>query len=423
MTNIEEMQQRDWDLIVIGGGFSGTAAAIAAARQGLQVLLCDQAGYLGGAACNCLVNPFMRYWNTGEDRKPLSRGIFEEILTEMHKIDGGDGQAFREETLKLVLDRMTVKAGVKVLLHVTLCSAEMEEGRVRAASFMSKAGLLKFHADYFIDATGDADLCVMAGFKTQLGRKEDQLCQPMTLCFRIANVDMDAFRANRPIINQVYQEFQREGKIRNPRENVLIFVHPVRNMLHFNTTRIVRLNPVDPFDLTRAEMEAREQMFEMVDFLKENIPGFEHADLAFSAPQIGVRESRMIEGEYVLTGEEVLAGMKFEDSIAAGNYDIDIHNPEGTGTDIYSLPKGAYYTIPYRTLVPKGARNLLVAGRCISADHAAQASVRIMPICATLGEAAGVAVSVASRDHMSVGAVDIRKVQKLLKENNAFLGI
>ena len=423
MTNIEEMQQRDWDLIVIGGGFAGAAAAIAAARQGLHVLLCDQAGYLGGAACNCLVNPFMRYWNTAEDHEALSRGIFEEILNEMRKIDGGDGIAFREETLKLVLDRMTVRSGVHVLLHVTLCTVQAEEGRVRSASFMSKTGMLNFHAAYFIDATGDADLCVMAGFRTQLGRKEDQLCQPMTLCFRIANVDMDAFYANRPRINQIYQEFQREGKIRNPRENVLIFVHPVRNMLHFNTTRIVKLNPVDPFDLTRAEMEAREQMFEMVSFLKENIPGFEHADLAFSAPQIGVRESRMIEGEYVMTGDDVLSGRKFEDSISAGNYDIDIHNPEGTGTDIYSLPKGAYYTIPYRSLVPKGSQNLLVAGRCISADHAAQASVRIMPICATLGEAAGVAAAVASQDHTDVGTVDIQKVQCILKENNAFLGI
>ena len=423
MTNIEEMQQRDWDLIVIGGGFAGAAAAIAAARQGLHVLLCDQAGYLGGAACNCLVNPFMRYWNTDEDHEALSRGIFEEILNEMRKIDGGDGIAFREETLKLVLDRMTVRSGVHVLLHVTLCTVQAEEGRVRSASFMSKTGMLNFHAAYFIDATGDADLCVMAGFRTQLGRKEDQLCQPMTLCFRIANVDMDAFYANRPRINQIYQQFQREGKIRNPRENVLIFVHPVRNMLHFNTTRIVKLNPVDPFDLTRAEMEAREQMFEMVSFLKENIPGFEHADLAFSAPQIGVRESRMIEGEYVMTGDDVLSGRKFEDSISAGNYDIDIHNPEGTGTDILSLPKGAYYTIPYRSLVPKGSQNLLVAGRCISADHAAQASVRIMPICATLGEAAGVAAAVASKDHTDVGTVDIQKVQCILKENNAFLGI
>ena len=423
MTNIEEMQQRDWDLIVIGGGFAGAAAAIAAARQGLHVLLCDQAGYLGGAACNCLVNPFMRYWNTDEDHEALSRGIFEEILNEMRKIDGGDGIAFREETLKLVLDRMTVRSGVHVLLHVTLCTVQAEEGRVRSASFMSKTGMLNFHAAYFIDATGDADLCVMAGFRTQLGRKEDQLCQPMTLCFRIVNVDMDAFYANRPRINQIYQQFQREGKIRNPRENVLIFVHPVRNMLHFNTTRIVKLNPVDPFDLTRAEMEAREQMFEMVSFLKENIPGFEHADLAFSAPQIGVRESRMIEGEYVMTGDDVLSGRKFEDSISAGNYDIDIHNPEGTGTDIYSLPKGAYYTIPYRSLVPKESQNLLVAGRCISADHAAQASVRIMPICATLGEAAGVAAAVASKDHAAVGAVDIPKIQCILKENNAFLGI
>lgn len=245
----------------------------------------------------------------------------------------------------------------------------------------------------------------------------------MTLCFRLANVDMDKFRRNREKINPLYQQLQAEGKIRNPRENVLIFFHPVKNMLHFNTTRVVKLNPTDPFHLTRAEMEAREQMFEMFAFLKENIEGFENADIAFSAPQIGVRESRMIDGEHLLTEEELKDCTKFDDAIAAGNYDIDIHNPEGAGTSHYYFGDGEYYTIPYRSLLPKNADNLLVAGRCISSTHEAQASYRIMPIVTTLGQAAGVAAAVSLKQNVLPKEADIREIQRILRENGAFLGI
>ncbi len=413
-----------WDLIIVGGGFTGVSAAIAAARHGMRVLLADQAGFLGGAACNCLVNPFMDY-KTERDGNMLQlcRGIFEEICEGMHNLGGMKDPMFHEEALKLVLDRMTISAGVEVLLHVTLCSAKTQNEKITSVCFVGKSGIMSFSARYFIDATGDADLAFLAGCPTQLGREEDNLCQPMTLCFRIANIDMDEYKASRAGINKLYQQFQKEGKIQNPRENVLIFGNLVKNTLHFNTTRIVKHDPTNPFDLTRAEMQAREQMYEMYCFLKDNICGFENSDLSFSAPQIGVRESRKIIGHHVLTGEELLTYTKFEDAIAAGNYDIDIHNPEGTGTIIRSIPKGEYYTIPYRSLQPIGINNLLVAGRCLSANHEAQASVRIMPICACMGEAAGIAVSVAAAENVSVKHADVCLIQKKLKEDGAFIGV
>jgi len=290
---------------------------------------------------------------------------------------------------------------------------------------VGKSGKMTMHAKCFIDCTGDADLAVMAGCPTHLGRPADNLCQPMTLCFRLANVDMEKFRANREKINPLYQKLQAEGRIRNPRENVLIFFHPVKNMLHFNTTRVIRLNPTDPFHLTRAEMEAREQMFEMYEFLKANIEGFENADIAFSAPQIGVRESRMIDGLHMLNEEELKACTKFDDAIAAGNYDIDIHNPEGSGTSHYYFPEGTWYTIPYRSLIPRAedCDNLLVGGRCISCDHEAQASIRIMPICATTGEAAGIGASVAIDGGTTVQNADTAKIQAILTETGAYTGL
>lgn len=423
--------QHNYDIVIVGGGFAGVAAAIAAAREKKKVLLLEQSGFLGGAPGNCLVNPFMRYSTIlqkdgDSETLVLSQGLFTEICDRLRAIGGFDGQinvdlAFREECLKLVLDRMCAEAGVCVLLHSTLCEVRKEENRITEITCITKAGKLRFTAEIFIDATGDADLAVMADCPTVLGRAKDHLCQPMTLCFRMANVDMALFRKNRKMINPLYQEWKRSGKIRNPREDVLIFIHPVANMLHFNTTRVVKCNPVDPFDLTKAEMEAREQMFELVAFLKENIPGFEHAELAYSAPQIGVRESRMIEGKFVLTEQMLKETEFFSDAIACGNYDIDIHNPEGSGTSHYYFPDGSWYGIPYRCLLPQNAENLLVAGRCISATHEAQASIRIMPIVCTLGEAAGIAAAVCVSKNVVCANADVAEIQRKLRANGAFI--
>ncbi len=418
----------EYDVIVVGGGLTGVAAAVSAAREGMKTMLIEKSGFLGGALGNCLVNPFMPYHTKmeidGEMKKvDLSAGIFTEIVSRLDEIGGHSGGIFHEEYMKLVLDRMTIEAGVTVLLHSTLAGVEKSGGMLTGVTVVGKSGKMTMHAQCFIDCTGDADLAVMAGCPTHLGRPADNLCQPMTLCFRLANVDMEKFRANRAKINPLYQKLQAEGRIRNPRENVLIFFHPVKNMLHFNTTRVIRLNPTDSFHLTRAEMEAREQMFEMYEFLKANIEGFENADIAFSAPQIGVRESRMIDGLHMLNEEELKACTKFDDAIAAGNYDIDIHNPAGSGTSHYYFKDGEYYTIPYRCLIPKNADNLLVAGRCISSTHEAQASYRIMPIVTTLGQAAGVAAAVSLKKNVCPKDADIREIQRILKENGAFLGI
>ena len=161
-------------------------------------------------------------------------------------------------------------------------------------------------------------------------------------------------------------------------------------------------------------------MYEMYTFLKENIKGFEDCVLMSSAPAIGVRESRMIDGEYTLKVEDLTSFTKFEDGIAACNYDIDIHSPDGSGTSHWYFPDGEYYTIPYRCLIPKDSQNLLTAGRCISSTHEAQASFRIMPVCATLGEAAGLAIGLAVKNNQNVKDVDTDVLRAKLKENGAF---
>jgi len=426
-----------YDLIVAGGGLAGVAASIAAAREGLDVLLIEKGNSLGGASANNLVNPFMPYWTMApgdenavqngqgkKKKKYLSAGVFREILDNLSGAGalGADEMVFDEEYLKLLLNRLTTGAGVRLLFHSYLAGADIKDGMVSNVSVVNKSGNTRYTAGYYIDATGDGDLAAACGFPFLLGREKDNLCQPMTLCFRLANVNLDAYRRSRAGITPLYKELQAKGEIKNIREDVLIFSNLAGGVLHFNSTRIVKKNPVDAFDVTEAEIDAREQAHELHNFLKSRIDGFQNSSLIMTAPQIGVRESRKIIGEYILTGDDLMACAKFEDAIAAGNYDIDIHNPEGSGTSHYYFPDGEYYTIPYRCLIPKGSKNLLTTGRCVSATHEAQASIRIMPITCCLGEAAGTAAAVAHKQGADVANANISRIRENLCKNGAFIG-
>ncbi len=422
------MRSLNYDLIVVGGGFAGAAAAIAAAREGLSVLLVEKGNALGGAAANCLVNPFMKNrTKINGEMTMLSRGLFLEIIDEMKKLESTAnvkaimGDVFSEEYLKIVLNDMVINAGVNLLFHSFLVGVNKDGSNVKSVVLNGKSGEIECSARYFIDATGDGDLAALAGCPYRLGREQDNLCQPMTLCFRVIGVDHEAYAEERKRINQLYAEKQAKGDIKNLREDVLVFRNVNDGVLHFNSTRIVKLNPTDVFDLTRAEIDARKQVLELLTFLKENFEAFKDAQLLATAANIGVRESRMIDGEYVLTGEDLMSCVKFDDTIAFGNYDLDIHNPEGSGTSHYYFKEGEYYTIPYRSLVPKAVDNLLVTGRCISATHEAQVSIRILPIVCCLGEASGTAIGVAAAACVATREVDVAAVQEKLKGNNAFV--
>lgn len=412
-----------YELIVVGGGFGGVGAAIAAARNGVKTLLIEKANCLGGEGTKGLVMPFMtNRTKVGEDFKQLSGGIFSEITEKLNQAGYGTGNTrYHDEYMKLLLNRLVVESGVELLFGATVISVGRKGDRIESVEVFGKGKTYKLEADYFVDASGDANVAAMAGFPFRLGRKEDNLCQPMTLCFRMTGVDKEGFRAHRAEIDPLYKKYKAEGRFRNPREDVLIFDTLIDNCLHFNTTRVVKLDPTNIFDVTKAEIEAREQMFEIHSFLKENFEFFKNSEIISSAAEIGVRESRMIDGEYLLTGEEIRKCPDFEDSIAVGNYDIDIHNPTGSGTSHYFFPAGEYYEIPYRTLIPKNAENLLVAGRSISVDHEAQASIRIMPIVCCLGEAAGTAIAVAKQSGSNVKNIDIKALQQTLSNNGAIL--
>lgn len=406
------------EVVVVGGGPGGLCAAVAAAEEGADVLLIERYGFLGGMATAGLVNPFMP-WVAGG--KPIVRGLFERLTQRLDDYGGWGGprqpSAFDEEMFKFVAEDLCEEAGVRLQLHTMLADVDVANAKVRRIATLSKSGLRAVEGDIFIDGTGDGDLAAWAGAEVEIGREEDGHCQPMTLCFRMMNVDIDRI-PSRAEINELYDAAKERGEIDNPRENVLKFFTTHDREVHFNTTRVVMHDATSAEEMTDAELIGRRQVRQMVRFLVNEVPGFEDAWLEEMAAQIGIRESRRVMGDHVLTVDEVLEAKKFDDGIARGSYSVDIHNPAGTGTVIKHLPPGEAYDIPYRCLTPRGFDNMLIAARCISCDHGAHSSMRVMPIVMAIGEAAGCAAQMALED-ADVRAVDVQALREKLVERGA----
>lgn len=433
------MNAKKYDLVVAGGGMAGVAAAISAAREGLSVLIVEKQGFFGGAMNSALVYPFMSFWTVkdGKVQRLLSGGLLTEMRERAWKKEHGEdapfgiGTApdneeefnrlrnFSNEMIKLALDDMINEAGVDVLFHSTVYAVDCADRRVKSISVASKSGSITLEADFFIDATGDGEVMTLAGCEFLLGREGDNLTQPMTTCFRVCNVDLELYKKELHDLQALYRSHREQGLIKNPRENLLQFYGLGDGIVHYNTTRVVKIDPTDPFALSKAEMEARSQVLEVFNFLREHSAAYKNAVLVSVAAEIGIRESRKLVGEHVITEQELFDKVHYEDSIALGNYDVDIHSPDGTGTYIRKFDRSEYYYVPYRSLLPKEYDNLLVAGRCLSATHSAHSSVRIMPICASLGEAAGVAVSLAKKNGQNTHTVNIPMLQQRLRELGA----
>lgn len=372
---------------------------------------------------NNLVYPFARYWTNipqTNEKKYLNCGIFNDIRKLQKKYCGNDNNSFfNPEYYKFILDELVTNSDVDILFHSTLFDVQKEGSLIKSLLLATPSGVLNVDADFFCDATGNGDLFALAGCDCQLGRTSDSLCQPMTTCFRMGNVDTELFKKESDMINKKYKELQASGEIINPRENILVFYGIGDGIIHLNTTRIVKYNPTDVFEVSKAEIEARRQVYEMDTFLKKYSKAFKNSEIISVSNEIGIRESRKLKGCYILTEYDIKNMSDFEDTIALGNYSIDIHNPEGGGTIMYDFKPGEYYKIPYRSLIPKEYENLIVSGRCISATHEAQSAIRVMPICASLGEAAGTAVAVAYATGKTIHTLDVKLLRAKLSASGA----
>lgn len=417
--------EKNYDIIVCGGGPGGIAAAVGAARLGKKVLLVERYGFLGGGATAMLVNPFMTYY---AGRRQIVKGIFQEIVERLTMLGAfGNNRmektpwAFDAEVFKIVADEICLENQVEVLFHASVVGAMRKENEIEEIQIATKEGLTKLSARLYIDATGDGDLAYFAGAKVEKGRAQDGLCQPMTLNFQVANVDLEKM-PSREEMTAKYREAKRKGLINCPREDILFFYTTNPGVVHFNQTRILKYDGTLSVDLSKAEMEGRRQCWELFRWLKANITGFEFSYLQKMAPQIGVRESRRVIGEYLLTEEDLITARKFADVVACGSYPVDIHNPRGEGTIMRYLPEGEWYDIPYRVLLPLQIDNLLIAGRSLSSTHEAHSSLRVMPIVFAVGQAAGTAAALSIETGRPPRKLDYRLLQKELLKQGAFLG-
>ncbi len=423
------------DLLIAGGGLSGVFAAIGAKRTNpkASVWVVEKEGYLGGMATAGLVFPFMRYYISSEKRKDFKRltgGLFKEMLERLQKLEFVKSssanptcpQRFDSYMLRCVLDEMALEAGVNLLFHAICWGAEAEinehqEKSVSCALIATKRGILRFHAKYYIDATGDGDLCFHAGAEFKFGRDSDHLTQPATLNFRLGNIPF--FAASGKEIGKKVRKAKEKGIELTPRNDCLMFLTNNANERHFNQTRVAEYDWTDPLSLSKAEIEGRKQAKNFILFLKNSIRGFHNASLIGMGNVLGIRESRRIIGEYILTKEDLEKGIQFEDRAALGNYPIDIHDPKGgASTQLKHFGKLHFYSIPFRCMMPKGFSNLMVTGRAISATHEALSAVRIMPICAALGESCGIFVGFVLSQNRSIATrnVDLSIIHRKIKE-------
>jgi hypothetical protein len=293
----------------------------------------------------------------------------------------------------------------------------MDGRRVDGVLVSNKAGLREVKAEYVIDASGDADIAARAGAAFELAGGDDLPVQSLSTIFYMGNVDNErAFSLSQRERTELMAHSEASGKYKLTRIGGSIHPTPHPGFVHANLTRVPNIDATDPFALTRAEIEGRRQAHEYARFLIHEHPGFESAYLAMTASYAGVRETRRLIGEYVLTGDDVVAGRKFDDAIACCAAPIEDHH---SGKDVrWRYVEGdGYYQIPYRSLLPREIDNLLVAGRCLSATHEAQASARNSAQCMAMGEAAGVSAAIALSQVVQPRDVDLRQLRdQLLKE-------
>ncbi len=406
------------DVIVAGGGPGGLGAAVMAARCGAKTLLIERFGHLGGMAVAGEVHPFM---GNHVDNQPLDTPVYTDWLARMreyYRREGKDLQISKDAAM-LAMEDLCLEAGVELLYHHSLADVMANNGHINAVVLFSKSGFTAARAKIYVDCTGDADLAFRAGCTCEQGGPTGH-SQPMTLCFKLSHVDKARMPA-RPELSRLYNEARSRGEIDCPRDNVLFFQWFDEDVVHFNTTRVIHRSGTDGAELSAAEIEGRRQLRQYLAFFRRHVPGFEAAQIHSIAHHIGVRETRRVRGEAYLTREAFTNKQKFADAIARVRYAIDIHNPDGGGTELEHLPEGEWYEIPYGCVVAKDMDNLLVGGRPISVDHAIHSSMRVMPPACTVGQAAGLAAAVAAARNCTPKDLDGIEVRKQLVSHGARL--
>jgi len=434
------------DVLVCGGGVSGFSAAVSSARSGVSTILIESGGFLGGTATKGLVGPFMTCYDS-KGKKQIIKGLFSEVVARLiaengavppAQCRGGDGYSgyrtaghigvtpFSFETLKTVTEKMCIDSGVKLLYHTNLIGCEMSGNRIACVYAADSNQIIAIHAKMFIDTTGTAALAEKAGAETMRG-KEDGILQTASTFFTISGVNkkkLDAYMdthsdtRSRFFMDQI-EKGKADGRFPCGTNKLRIFENPdgtwVVNMAQVDE----QLNELDCEAVTYAEIGQRQQIPELIAFLRKEIPGLENIQLITSASDIGIRESRRMVGKTIFCLDDIRNARKFDDRIAVCANSVDIHQSNGVA---YTAHTSDNYYIPLSCLISINIDNLLTAGKSLSADKYAFAAVRVMPTCIAMGQAVGIAAAIAVEQEISAGEVPYRQVQARLLCSGAYLG-
>jgi hypothetical protein len=415
------------DVVVLGGGPGGVGAAVAAARHGARTVIIERFGSFGGTWTAGILGALMPF--------PFVRGIFADLISRLDVRQGwrswgdptqyGNGGTYDTETAKLVLDELVLSSGAIPYFFTQFAEPIVDAGRLTGVVVETKEGRRVVWGKYFIDCTGDGDVSVRTGASFDQGREIDGQSQPMTMIFRMDDVDDErvlAYKDDDPRFERAWMAAKQRGEVTVPREDVLAFQMPRRGQWSMNTTRIVGKDGTRVRDVTDAMIEGRRQVSEVASFLRRHIPGFENAVVSESAPHIGVRETRRIHCDYTITADDIVKVPEFDDCIARGNWFIDIHSPTGEGTERIHPPEGKWYEIPYRSIRVRGFHNLLVASRCLDCTHEAHAAIRITPQIMAIGEAAGTAAALCLMSQLpSTRDLEVSHLRATLRAFGAFV--
>ncbi|WP_417561606.1 FAD-dependent oxidoreductase [Microbacterium sp.] len=426
----------EYDVVVIGGGPAGLMAATAASRTGRSTLLIERYGFLGGAGTMGGLATFcgLHARVHGEDVRVI-RGYADELLDRLAAMDGLNAphlsvadrimaQAYDISAYKMVADDLVLAGGAELLFHASATGVVMGgDGVIDGVVIESKSGPGVVRGRFFIDASGDADVAAWAGAPFE---KSEHLLYP-SLMFRINGVDPVAAGDAWKTVRRLMEEAEDAGTHRFPRKKPI--VRPQRNPLEWrsNLTQLSNddgsaVDGTDVRQLTHGEIQGRQQVRDVFAFIKERTPGFEDSYIVDLAPQIGIRETRRIVGEYLLTEDDVLGCADMPDTIGVNGWPVEAHVQGDVEFRFAPEASRGYNQLPYRMLVPRGVENLLVAGRCASMTQRGQSSGRVTGPCFAMGQAAGVAADLALGAGVAAAGVSVPALQARLEADGAYLG-
>jgi len=427
------------EVVVLGGGPAGIAAAWAAARQGRSTLLVERYGFLGGMGTAAGVTNFCGlHANVHGEIRRVVRGVADELLERIDRLGGLNvphaifgktrAQAYDMSAYKCAADDLVLGAGARLLFHALAAGAAMrDEHTIDALLVETKSGRRAVRGSVFIDASGDGDLACWAGAPWEKGDAAGALLYP-TLMFRVNNVDAARAAAALPEIPRLMQEAQARGEYRFPRRGVILRPQKHPGEWRANVTQIRNadgsaVDGTDALQLSAGEIEGRRQIGDYMRFLRERVAGFESSYVLDIAPQLGIRETRRVIGRAMLTAEDVLQCRSFDDTVGVNAWPLERHVAGDVEWTWPPIPESRGFNhLPYRMLVPHRVRNLLVAGRCASMTSEAQSAARVSGGCFAMGQAAGTAAHLALHEGVEPSGVAIDALQAQLERDGAYLG-